>query len=133
MDDQAIRELETSFLINCISSEFLKRGNNQNIRISDYGCGNGYTLVKLAELFPEANFSGLEYTPKLREIANQKKGIPCDVKSCDIRDASSLPSGVDIVICQRVIINLLDVADQKLAFKILLVRFHLCFIVHCFT
>ena len=117
MDDQAIRDLETTFIINSVASELLDRSNLSNACIADYGCGNGFTLVKLAERFPNLNYKGLEYTPELREIANSKKGIPCMVKSCDIRDASSLPSGVDIVICQRVIINLLKREDQKTALK----------------
>ena len=73
MDDQAIRDLETTFIINSVASELLDRSNLSNACIADYGCGNGFTLVKLAERFPNLNYKGLEYTPELREIANSKK------------------------------------------------------------
>lgn len=115
MDDHAIRALETSFLINSISSELCKRNSQPRISIADYGCGNGYTLVKLSEEFSNVNFLGFEYTPELRAIANKKSGIPSKVLPCDVRDAESLPQEVDIVVCQRVLINLLDPDDQKVA------------------
>ncbi len=115
MDDHAIRDLETSFLIRTISSELSNRNSESNLSLADYGCGNGYTLVKLSEEFSDINFLGFEYTPELRTIANQKLGIPCDVLPGDVRDPASLPKDLDIVICQRVLINLLDPDDQRVA------------------
>ncbi len=117
MDDHTIRDLETSFIINSISSEISNLGHAENIKISDYGCGNGYTISKIYEGFPSCKYSAYEYTPELRALANKRIDIPCEVLYCDIRDISTLPREVNIVVCQRVLINLLNHDDQYDALK----------------
>ena len=117
MDDQITRKLETLFITKIIDKEIKKQGKNKKLKISDLGCGNGFTLTKIAESFPNQEYSGFEYTDELKKIANSKKNIPCQINYCDVRDRSTLPNNLDIIICQRVLINLLDKEDQKKALR----------------
>ncbi len=111
MADQKIRDLETNFILAGIKS-FLAGNSTERTKLLDVGCGNGFTLGLVHREFPRLLLSGIEYSPELRELAN-KKGLPCKVLPGDIRDPSTIPSQQDIVICQRVIINLLNTEDQK--------------------
>ena len=115
MDDHITRKLETLFITKIIDKEIKKQGRNKKLKISDFGCGNGFTLTKIAESFSNHEYSGFEYTNELKKIANGKENIPCQIHYCDVRDRSTLPSNLDVIICQRVLINLLDKKDQKIA------------------
>ena len=91
MDDQITRNLETIFITNTISKEIRKQGKDKTLKISDFGCGNGFTLTKIAESFPNQEYSGYEYTDELKDIANAKKNIPCQILNCDVRKRETLP------------------------------------------
>lgn len=58
---------------------------NKLLTILDLGCGTGYLIVKLKELFPEAKIIGLDIAPGMIEVANQKH------KNCQLGDGESLP------------------------------------------
>lgn len=113
MADLYIRESETKFIINQINNYSQDTGK-ANLKVLDVGCGNGYTLQILSEKFSNFDFQGVEFTESLREIANKRfnKGT-IKVESGDIRDQNSLPENkFDVLVCQRVLINLLDPSDQ---------------------
>jgi ubiquinone/menaquinone biosynthesis C-methylase UbiE len=71
----------------------------------------------MAESFPTFAFEGIEFNASLRKIAGTrllKRNIR--ISDGDVRVLSSLPQKTfDILICQRVLINLLDPADQTTA------------------
>ena len=131
MADLYVREKETAFISSQIAEYTHQRklkhldgeqyarkpGNDSKLSVLDVGCGNGYTLERISESFPDFDFKGIEFNASLREIAAKrflKKDIP--ISEGDIRILSSLPQKkCDILICQRVIINLLDATDQKTA------------------
>ena len=115
MADQKIRDLESEFIIDGIRS-FIAGSSAEKIKLLDVGCGNGFTLSLVNRNFPELILSGIEYTPELRDLAN-KKGLPCEILPGDIRDSLSIQTEQDIIICQRVIINLLNKEDQKKALR----------------
>lgn len=115
MADQKIRELESKFILDSIRS-FIAGNSTENIKLLDVGCGNGFTLDLVHREFPRIQISGIEYTPELRDLAN-KKGLPSEILPGDVRDASTLPSEQDVIISQRVLINLLDKEDQKRALR----------------
>jgi len=131
MADLYIRENETKFIENQIE-EFTSQqkceyqasggyatgpGKNDKFTILDVGCGNGYTLEKLSHTFPKLDFQGIEFNDSLRQIAfNRFTDKKIQIANGDIRNKNTLPKEkVDILICQRVLINLLDENDQKLA------------------
>jgi SAM-dependent methyltransferase len=121
MADNRIREIETKFILDAIKN-YIKENFSRdlkNIKLLDAGCGNGFTLAQIQKELPGIQISGIEYTPELRMIANKKK-LACEVAYGDIKDRLSIPSPNDIIITQRVIINLLNVDDQKLALENLL-------------
>lgn len=115
MKDEYIREAETSLI-----SGFIGRAIDQlsdNITVADIGCGNGYTLFRLVEEFPEVKFVGYEYTPELYEIATERfrNHGNVDIILADVREKFCGQDAYDICYTQRVIINLLDKDDQKKA------------------
>jgi len=118
MSDNYIRENETIFIQNIIN-EFISKATKKNdfFTIIDVGCGNGHSLEVLSNIFPNFQFQGLEFNQSLRKIAsNRFTNKKIAIREGDIRDKKTLPNEKnDILICQRVLINLLDEKDQKLA------------------
>jgi len=120
LDDQ-IRSIETKS-INIIISEILKN-NNKPINIVDIGCGNGFTINELLKIYPNYNFLGVENNQKLMEISANRFNYSDNVKIIkgDIRLEGFLNGySPDIVICQRVLINLLNKKDQEDALEIII-------------
>ena len=120
MADRFIREQETRAIISFVeeTKNLNDSSNGQTVNVMDVGCGNGYTLNILSELFPSFNFLGVEKTKELREIAIERfKSTPnVTIIEGDIRDKNFSNEYIaDILICQRVLINLLDSKDQSKA------------------
>jgi len=119
MADEKTREKETEAIIRFVGlalGSWIGDGNSATIM--DVGCGNGYTLGVLSEKFRDQNFVGIEKSDDLRELAISRfRGHSnVEILQGDIRDASfSKNINADILICQRVIINLLDSDDQSVA------------------
>ena len=93
------------------------RKRDEDIRLVDVGCGNGHTLGVLSERFSKLKLIGFEYTPELRDIAQKRfQSRKVQVMAGDIRD-HNFAQGMKahILICQRVLINLLDASDQSAA------------------
>jgi len=114
MHDEAIRAIETQFILNEIrkyQKQYVLETNNKRYKVLDVGCGNGFTLTEISRNFSDLELSGIEFTPELRSLAN-KKGLPFVIESGDIRDKTTIPSGQNFLISQRVVINLLDKQDQ---------------------
>jgi SAM-dependent methyltransferase len=119
MADDITRESETAAIAGFVerSLEGLRsRGELRAATIVDVGCGNGYTLSVLADRWPAHRYVGIEYTDGLRRHAEKRFEGHRNVTIApgDIRTAGFARGVVaDILICQRVLINLLDPADQK--------------------
>lgn len=115
MKDKYIRDVETEAIISAVRLYMQKTGS-EKLDILDVGCGNGYTLSALKLQFPKCCFWGLEKNDALREIAIERfaeddsiRIVQGDILSQISQQVEVLP---DVVISQRVIINLLDVDDQ---------------------
>ncbi|TDT86254.1 methyltransferase family protein [Pseudodesulfovibrio indicus] len=116
MADQSIRRMETEAICGFVA-DILSRADRKLV-IADVGCGNGYTLEVLSKAFPGQIFLGLEKTPELFAIARKRFEGADNVRvvSGDIRNEADVPEGgIDILLCQRVLINLLDAGDQQKA------------------
>src|SRR5262249_3883036 len=88
--------------------------------IMDVGCGNGYTLQLLVERFPDQRFIGVEKSNELRSLAQSRfngRGnveiVEGDIRVADFGGIAS----VDVLLCQRVLINLLNENDQISALR----------------
>ncbi|MGD9838224.1 MAG: trans-aconitate 2-methyltransferase [Afipia sp.] len=123
MADEIIRSKETEAICELVSLASLERtrkageavgANGGALSILDVGCGNGFTLQELQARFPAHKYMGIEQNASLRSIAATR----AEVRAGDIRDISSVSCGdgsFDVVVCQRVIINIMDAEDQKRA------------------
>lgn len=127
MEDGVIRAKETDAILSFVAGiaadrQWSARDSAENaLAIVDAGCGNGYTLKCLAERFPRYHFLGIEQNEKLRAIAKkQLEHTRARVVAGDIREPASLfaeHASADILICQRVLINQLDLNHQKQALR----------------
>lgn len=121
MADSRTRSLETDLITTFFQAAIDKLvalgRSEESIVVADFGCGNGCTLEALSRLNGRPKFIGFEYSPDLRRIAEKRfVGKKIEVRPVDIREANTVGEEIaDIVICQRVLINLLDSADQTKA------------------
>lgn len=105
MADDIVRHTETQAIL-----DFL-RDTKAGGHLLDAGCGNGFTLSAINQRFPAYSFTGCEPNAALRKIAQARDIGP--IEDWDIR--SPLPGKFDVIICQRVLINLLNRQDQERA------------------
>ncbi|MBG07241.1 MAG: hypothetical protein CME68_00645 [Halobacteriovoraceae bacterium] len=115
MQDQVIRQKEIQFFTQEITR--FCESKSKPSKILDVGCGNGYLLEVLEKSFPNYTLGGLEFSPHLFEIAKNRGLERAVVKQGDCREKEFWPHKVDLVITERVIINLLSWEEQSKAFQ----------------
>lgn len=117
MPDLIVRKIESDSILRTIRKWCLENNKDETkIRILDAGCGNGTTLDFLIKNLNNPNVIGIEYNKELMKIANSRK--IAKVEWGDLVNRSSLPSAkFDVVITQRVIINIQNEQDQKTAIE----------------
>lgn len=123
MMDEYIRNGETRAILGLI--ELVAKTTSGPLRVLDVGCGNGYTLRTLAGRIRDGGLDGsiellgIEKNPHLRQLAIQmNEAFPVTIAEGDILRAETLAANqasIDVCISQRVIINLMNPADQKAA------------------
>ncbi len=113
MKDKYVREQETHAITTAIVA-YANESNRDDISVIDVGCGNGYTLSEIRNRSKGIILEGLEKNDSLREIAKKRLDGIANVKEGDILHPMVDTLGSkDIVVSQRVVINLLDKEDQK--------------------
>lgn len=134
MADEVIRAKETAAIIQFVDTVAAAWTFNSTasgaaphsqgdgaLSIADIGCGNGYTLRRIAERRPGYKYIGVEQNDDLRAIAEQQfADTPVRIIAGDIRDIGSIDleeESLDIIVCQRVLINIMNLDDQKRALK----------------
>lgn len=116
MADRIIRAQETEAIESFVG---LTVGDGA-ARVADVGCGNGYTLGELNARYPGHHYVGIEYTEGLRKLAQERfnRADNVDVYEGDLRDPKFAAGATfDVLICQRVLINLLEPSDQRQALQ----------------
>jgi SAM-dependent methyltransferase len=122
MADLRTRELETQLIIRFLdlARDAQDRPRRRLTRVFDVGCGNGYTLSVIQQKFPQYELHGFEFTDELRVLAESRfaNGHGARIHPADVR-ARNYSRGVlsDVIIVQRVLINLMDAGDQQLALE----------------
>jgi SAM-dependent methyltransferase len=113
MADEIVRARETAAILDFVAA---CAGGASGLSVLDVGCGNGYTLHRLLAALPGHRYLGVEHNAKLRGIAaGRATVIPGDLR--DLATIELAPASADVVICQRVIINIMDLADQRRALE----------------
>ncbi|MCP3890807.1 MAG: class I SAM-dependent methyltransferase [Desulfobulbaceae bacterium] len=111
-NDYYMREIEIRCLTNAIS-EFSKR--KEKFTVADIGCGNGYSTIKLAKKYPEAQFNGFDYSENMisfaKEIQDQEVIPNVAFHVLDITK-DPIPEKYDFVFTDRCLINLPSYALQ---------------------
>ena len=111
--DKHIRSCEVDFVL---LSLYEYMATHQKLpRLLDLGCGNGYLISVLHDCFPEMEILGVEFSPELLAVARSRNLMNCEFRLGDIRE--QIPQGFDVIISERVIINLLSRKQQIKALK----------------
>lgn len=97
----------------------MKRGD-----ILDVGCGNGYTTRQIADTFPDAMVSGIDFSPDMITEAKKNRGknlgtdLNLDFYEGDVLSLSRNPAlqgeQFDVVLSSRCLINLANWEEQKI-------------------
>jgi trans-aconitate methyltransferase len=83
--------------------------------VADIGCGNGHLLSELRAHYPELKLFGVEFTPELAQVAIERELPNCLMVQGDCRDPNFLTEKVDLLITERMLINLLSDKDKEIA------------------
>jgi ubiquinone/menaquinone biosynthesis C-methylase UbiE len=97
----------------------------RSLDVLEVGCGNGHNILALAELFPQARFTGVDYVPEMIAAAETSlKTLPpntADRIRLDVGDVLELSAieglfqQYDVVFTDRCLINLNTAQKQTLA------------------
>lgn len=111
MPDLVVRQKEVEALL-----AFLEHVHPSMVRLLEIGCGNGYLLEQIQQRFG-ARFqcTGIDATPQFIESA-RRRGLAARFQTADLRALPMPDASFDLVLSERVIINLLDPAQQIAAF-----------------
>ncbi len=108
-NDIYFRELEINTIIDTIKEFNITKG-----KILDIGCGDGYAIMKMAKIFLDADFTGLDYSKSMINNANKMLESNIELKKRvkfineDIMNIESVLEvcTYDIIISDRCLINL---------------------------
>src|SRR5690606_11944083 len=115
MKDQFIRNAEVSFVAGEIAR--YQKEIWPAPSVADIGCGNGHLLSELSLQYPELRLFGVEFTPELAQVAIDRDLANAHVVQGDCRDPEFLKQKVDLIITERMLINLLSDQDKAIALK----------------
>lgn len=108
--DRNLRELEIAFI-----SKYLSRGQS----IADVGCGDGLATRRYAELVDRC--VGIERSERLRGLAEAAQAAHpisnLEFQAGDVLDLSRFAGRFDVVVTERVLINLPSWAHQQHAIE----------------
>jgi len=113
MEDEHVREQETQAILAYLAAYSRTKGA-RSLTILDAGCGNGYTLSKVRETCADWYvYIGVDRSQGMVDVA--RKRFENTNVIIDRGDIGSLWHKADVIICQRVLINTLDIKRQAQA------------------
>lgn len=110
MPDQYVRKKEIETILETLSAI-----NNKNIKILEIGCGNGVLLNELHKN-NYTSVTGIDFLDEFVKLS-KSRDLPYKIEVGDIRALKFDDSTFDVVIAERVIINLLNLDHQNKAFS----------------
>jgi len=112
MEDPITRQKEVTLIQNFFRLPVVASNAKQVLEI---GCGNGYTLSHLSTHFPEFEFTGLDFSEDLLEIARSRNLKAVKFEQGDARELRFDDESFDVIFTERCIINLLTWEEQQQA------------------
>lgn len=113
--DKFLKELEISNILKYIPQ--------QNKKVIDIGCGNGFSTIRFAKE-RKIDIVGLDYSEEMikqaKKVLQRQKVIKGNISftAGDVLNLNNFQKGTfDIVISDRCLINLVSLGDQKKAIK----------------
>ncbi|MDH5189963.1 MAG: class I SAM-dependent methyltransferase [Gammaproteobacteria bacterium] len=114
MQDEIVREKEVDAIFKFLHSIPV---SSKRIRLLEIGCGNGFLLSCISKEFNDRfELYGIDMTPELIEIAKQSNP-DCQFTLGDILKTPYEGGFFDVLISERVIINVLDEEDQVSTYR----------------
>ena len=104
MEDEIVRERETQAIISTIRAHYLRM--NLPLKVFDFGCGNGHTIHTLLGCFPDFEYFAVDTCKEAMDLCKQRFIEHPQVKLEYPKERC------DVVICQRVLINMLSLSAQ---------------------
>lgn len=107
--------------INSLSDSIEKLLQSKDINsIADIGCGNGFTLIELAKIYPDISFYGFDYSESMIKFANSMKS-DLGLNNVQFKLFDLLSDNFDkkysLIYTVRCLINLPSWELQKIAIK----------------
>ena len=110
MPDETVRKTELE-----VFEQVLRIVGKKDSSILEIGCGNGVLLSEL-EKWGYVNVEGMDYVEEFVQLANSRN-LPFPVTQGDVKSLNYPDNYFDIILSERVIINLMDENDQRQAFE----------------
>ena len=99
-----------------IEIEALSKFFKKNIRVLEFGCGNGYTALEMAKRF-SARIDACDYSPEMileaKKLQKKKLSNRVNFFLADIKKKLKIKPIYDLVFTERVLINLDSWESQK--------------------
>jgi SAM-dependent methyltransferase len=114
MRDEVTRGREVAGVLRVL--EFLA-GRAPLASLLDVGCGNAYLLSAVRARFPESILAGVEYTPEMCALAQERAVAACPILQGDVRQLPFEDGRWSVVVTERCIINLMDRTHQADALR----------------
>lgn len=116
MEDQFIRSAEDQFFLHHLL-HITGRQRKLSFRVLELGCGNGYLAQKINEVFTELDYTAIDYSPELIDIAKSRMLENINFINGDMRELNLEANSFDIIITNRSVINLLGKKQQNKALE----------------
>lgn len=120
MPDETVRQKETE-AITTLVSDYAKQAGGKELAFADIGCGNAFTVRMLrTSITAPISYQAFEPNDMMRAQAEKQVAGLNGVKVAngDIREPGFAPDNAyDILLSQRVLINILDLDHQRKAVR----------------
>jgi len=110
MPDHFVRKKEIETILETLSAL-----NNKDLRILEIGCGNGVLLNELHNN-NYTSVTGIDFLEEFVKLS-KSRDLPYNIEVGDVRALQFEDSSYEVVIAERVIINLLDQGHQNKVFS----------------
>ena len=107
MEDMTTRRKEIEAI-----TTVLDKTVQQSSRVLEIGCGNGVLLDALRTRYPDLKLTGRDFSQPMVELAQSRGIANCDVAHGDVRSLDFQDETFDLVVGERVIINLMNREHQ---------------------